>query len=286
MTALATPPPFSFSALLRLTVDEFIDRPGHYCALALIYAAPGLMLQLFTPVGALQMTAAAGGEVSPQEFGTWISVAVLVSLVVTAAMIGSFTYSVVSSLRGAPISLVAALGHGIGSITHGVALGLALAAGLALLTVPAAALPLALGASADAANSLVLILVLTLVFALMIRFFVAWNVAVAESAWPLQAIRRSIFLTDGSRMTILGVFVALVIGTLLASLVIGGLVALLMTPVIRGGSPEEGLRTIQAVGAVASAPVSAFSLMIPATAYFLLSVEKDRRNLQDAQVFE
>lgn len=258
------PAGFTIGDALSLTFRELTRRLGHYLPLMLLLSLPGLIVSLTSPID----PNFGASEPTPEQMAAfWSAFAVqaVVGLFAYGVIIGAFTYSVVSGLRGQDLSLGACLSSAVGRLHY------------VLPTLLIVGVIIMLGS--------ILLVVPGIIAALI--FYVAASVAAAEGAWPGKALSRSQFLTRGSRWSLLGLFlVQIAISLVLVAVLSVVALALLGAQPAELASNPEKLATYTIISMIVGLPFNAFFAMLPVTVYFLMSVEKDGRDLGDVeQVF-
>lgn len=254
---------FSVGEAFSVTFNELLRRFGHYVGIVFIASVAGIVINLVAPIEPINAE-----EPSPEQMSAYFSqlAASFVLLIPVHGLItGALAYSVVAGLRGNDMSIGEALSAGLGVLLYTVAAqlvsGLIIGVGMLLLIVPG---------------------IIALLF-----LFVCTPVAAAESAWPVQAIRRSVFLTDGYRWQLLGIMLIQVVASFFLLAIIGSIASAFVGEggATSGGAPSNSM-PLMIVSALVTLPVNAFFSVLTIVVYYQLSVEKDQRDDNAvAQVF-
>ena len=292
--------PFSIGAAVSGSFAELAGRFVHYALLIAIPLSPLIAFGVLQPAPVIDPTSVSAGEM--QAFWGYLALSSAIAAIVYAVAMGSFAYAVVSSRRGNPVGLAHALGEGVRRLPYTLTTLLALFVVFVLVYIAAVAIVVAAGMGLGLALGqtgrtigLVLGVVggLLIFFRILLPFFVAWPVAAAEKAWPVTALRRSWFLTKGRLWALFGVLAVLFVLFLLAGvIVIFGLGAVFGVSFFDPSSVQAAMESgdlvvMNIASAVVSLPLYAFALIAPAVVYYLLSIEKDGRDLDGVEdVFE
>ncbi|MEM9724296.1 MAG: hypothetical protein AAF909_02390 [Pseudomonadota bacterium] len=274
-------------AVARLTLHELNRRRVYYVSLMGLFSTPAIVMGVSLAVIEISL-----GDAALLALGMAAAL-----LFVQGAMLGAFTYAVISSLLGRPIPLWDALREGASRAVMGAGMatlyGFASFAALipAFLIVMIAVLITGLQIGSEdeltPGAAAVLVAIFMVAQALTAPLFVAWPVAMAEGCGPIGAFARSFALTRGVRPQIA------LIAAVLALITVAGAVAAFWAAATFGPPPVDntspywrdaagrsgaGPLIPQLAMSLTALPFSLAVVMTPIVSYFLLSMERDVRD--------